>query len=113
MLGSQQFFVGQGNENHTLSPNTSYSNQNPGYSGPATVAPSPLDQSQSNSIAQSYFILDKDLKNFKVDMNNQENDEEDPFNKFWDAVEGLVQRISAPVAFTTTPLTQIEAGISH
>jgi hypothetical protein len=113
MLGSQQFFVGQGNDNAALPQNISYSNQNQGYSGPATVAPSPLDQSQSNSIAQSYFILDKDFKNFKVQMNNKENDEEDPFNKFWDAVEGLVQRISAPVAFTTAPLTQVEAGMLY
>ncbi len=34
----------------------------------------------------------------------QDAEEEDPFNKFWDAVEGLVQKISGPVAFTSAPL---------
>jgi hypothetical protein len=63
MLGSQQYFVGQGN----------------------------IDNQGNASIAQSYFMLEKE--------------EEDPFNKFWDAVEGLVQRISGPVAFTTAPIT--------
>ncbi|KAF9573740.1 hypothetical protein EC968_008140 [Mortierella alpina] len=31
-------------------------------------------------------------------------DESDPFNKFWDAVENLVLKISSPVAFTSIPL---------
>ncbi|KAI1315167.1 hypothetical protein EDD11_001224 [Mortierella claussenii] len=34
----------------------------------------------------------------------KQKDESDPFNKFWDAVENLVLKISSPVAFTTIPL---------
>ncbi|KAG0231645.1 hypothetical protein BGW42_008721 [Actinomortierella wolfii] len=32
------------------------------------------------------------------------HDDSDPFNKFWEAVENLVQKISSPVAFATIPL---------
>lgn len=34
----------------------------------------------------------------------KQDDDSDPFNKFWDIVEGLVQKISNPVAFATVPL---------
>ncbi|KAF9994063.1 tRNA 2'-phosphotransferase 1 [Entomortierella chlamydospora] len=37
-------------------------------------------------------------------VKNHMKDESDPFNKFWDAVENLVLKISSPVAFTTIPL---------
>ncbi|KAF9083398.1 hypothetical protein BGX23_011505 [Mortierella sp. AD031] len=37
-------------------------------------------------------------------IKNHVKDESDPFNKFWDAVENLVLKISSPVAFTTIPL---------
>ncbi|KAF9976700.1 hypothetical protein BGZ73_008007 [Actinomortierella ambigua] len=35
-------------------------------------------------------------------------DDSDPFNKFWEAVENLVQKISSPVAFATIPLDSDE-----
>ncbi|KAF9957533.1 hypothetical protein BGZ70_009482 [Mortierella alpina] len=37
-------------------------------------------------------------------IKNHVKDESDPFNKFWDAVENLVLKISSPVAFTSIPL---------
>nr|KAJ3421878.1 hypothetical protein HK105_001979 [Polyrhizophydium stewartii] len=71
---------------------------------PATVPVKSLDQSDSvssQSIAHSYLMLDENAKEIRRD-----DEPEDPFNKFWEAVEGLVQKISvsAPVAFTTVPL---------
>jgi hypothetical protein len=33
-------------------------------------------------------------------------DDSDPFNKFWNAVETLVQKLSNPVAFATVPLNE-------
>ncbi|KAF8932774.1 hypothetical protein BGZ58_006803 [Dissophora ornata] len=37
-------------------------------------------------------------------IKNHVRDDSDPFNKFWDAVENLVLKISSPVAFTSIPL---------
>ncbi|KAF9579653.1 hypothetical protein BGW38_004011, partial [Lunasporangiospora selenospora] len=37
-------------------------------------------------------------------VKNHMKDESDPFNKFWEAVENLVLKISSPVAFTSIPL---------
>jgi hypothetical protein len=85
---------------------------NPGYSNEANVQSfsnqaNSINQSysnQANSIAQSYMILDQKEEDFR-----HEN-EDDPFNKFWDAIEGLGIKTSGPVAFTTAPLgdTQVE-----
>ncbi|KAJ3046006.1 hypothetical protein HDV00_003754 [Rhizophlyctis rosea] len=67
----------------------------------ATVPVTSLDESQQssgNSVLQSYLMLN--------DQAQPDNDPEDPFNKFWEVVENLVQKISVtgPVAFTTAPL---------
>jgi hypothetical protein len=104
MLGSQQFFVGQAVDSAIMNQQTNFrGNFEPlNMQGPAILSPDP---SQSASIAQSYMILDKNLHEYKVFYYLiQDVDEEDPFNKFWDAVEGLVQKISGPVAFTSAPL---------
>ncbi|KAF9319513.1 hypothetical protein BG003_008904 [Podila horticola] len=50
--------------------------------------------SSSAMIEESYTLIRDHVK-----------DESDPFNKFWDAVENLVLKISSPVAFTSIPLT--------
>lgn len=50
------------------------------------------------------MILDKPVGDIKIVFDTNQDDDEDPFNRFWDAVEGLVQKISGPVAFTTAPL---------
>ena len=80
-FGSRNFFVGQG---------VTDSMQLENFTNDQTV------ENQSQMGEQSYFILDgKDLKS---------NNPDDPFERFWDAVEGLVQKISSPLAFTTAPL---------
>jgi len=40
---------------------------------------------------------------------NTDEDDADPFNKFWEIVETLVQKVSNPVAFATAPLTSSES----
>jgi len=40
---------------------------------------------------------------------NTDEDDADPFNKFWEIVETLVQKVSNPVAFATAPLTSNES----
>lgn len=55
-----------------------------------------VGQSNPVEVDESFMLLERE----KVD--------DDPFNKFWEAVEGLVQKISNPVAFTTAPLTEDE-----
>ncbi|KAJ3297821.1 hypothetical protein HK104_000075 [Borealophlyctis nickersoniae] len=108
MYGSRQYFVGQsqtdsvtgngggqGHEDGKRVPNLSGS-----QNAPATVDVTSLDEpSAANSIARSYFML-----NDKAQVEGE--DPEDPFNKFWEVVENLVQKISitGPVAFTTAPL---------
>ncbi|CAB4475487.1 hypothetical protein RhiirA1_455743 [Rhizophagus irregularis] len=49
------------------------------------------------TIEESYMML-------KGNNDSTDDDDSDPFNKFWDIVEGLVQKISNPVAFATVPL---------
>ncbi|KAF9425662.1 hypothetical protein BGZ94_007344 [Podila epigama] len=50
--------------------------------------------SSSSMIEESYTLVRDHLA-----------DDTDPFNKFWEAVENLVHKISSPVAFTSIPLT--------
>ncbi|RUS34223.1 hypothetical protein BC938DRAFT_481732 [Jimgerdemannia flammicorona] len=51
--------------------------------------------SRSSKIDESYMVL----------KGNSNDDDSDPFNKFWNVVENLVQKLSNPaVAFTTVPL---------
>ncbi|KAF9354946.1 hypothetical protein BGX26_007168 [Mortierella sp. AD094] len=46
-------------------------------------------------------------------VKNHVKDESDPFNKFWDAVENLVLKISSPVAFTSIPLDGDDPMLLH
>ncbi|CAG8710402.1 10132_t:CDS:2, partial [Funneliformis mosseae] len=65
----------------------------------SSTTPSMMDGSSSSekTIEESYMML-------KGNNESTDDDEADPFNKFWDIVEGLVQKISNPVAFATVPL---------
>ncbi|KAJ3324142.1 hypothetical protein HDV06_000683 [Boothiomyces sp. JEL0866] len=93
-LGSRQFFMGQPME----SMNLQAQHLNPILN--TSVAQVPIENSDLlNSEFNSYLVLDQDAKEVK-------SDEDDPFDKFWDAVEGLVQKISGPVAFTTAPISK-------
>ncbi len=97
MAGSAQFFQGQASE-FNASGERLQSNDPKVLSN---VSLGPI-VSPSSSIGQSYLILDRNAHEIR------DNEEEDPFNKFWEAVEGLVQKISGPVAFTTAPLGKSE-----
>ncbi|KAL1914709.1 uncharacterized protein VTP21DRAFT_7967 [Calcarisporiella thermophila] len=52
--------------------------------------------SNSQEISESYMML--------KGKTGKEEDNSDPFEKFWETVETLVQKLSNPVAFTTAPL---------
>ncbi|KAJ3172346.1 hypothetical protein HDU87_007942 [Geranomyces variabilis] len=92
--------------------------------GPATMAVTSLDESTRSlapsnpldSIADSSYSVvakapevpeilpDLHMRFFSLtDLAGQE-DPEDPFNKFWEAVENLVDKITGPVAFATAPI---------
>ncbi|KAF9392091.1 hypothetical protein CPC16_003623 [Podila verticillata] len=65
-----------------------------GSSGSYIGSSGASSNSSSAMIEESYTLIRDHVK-----------DESDPFNKFWDAVENLVLKISSPVAFTSIPLT--------
>ncbi|KAJ3214727.1 hypothetical protein HDU67_001318 [Dinochytrium kinnereticum] len=113
--GSRNFFVGQTAttpEGTVLIPKQAFagnqqgnrSSNAAGMKGPATVDVISLDNNRPmyDSIERSYFVLGEGSQEVP-----REDEPEDPFNKFWDAVENLVQKISipAPLAFTTAPIT--------
>ncbi|KAH6600423.1 hypothetical protein BASA50_002320 [Batrachochytrium salamandrivorans] len=81
------------------------------YLGSAPVPVKSLDNSNllSESIGNSYLVLDDNAKEIRKGQ-----EPEDPFNKFWESVERLVDEISltGPVAFATAPL-QGEHRASH
>ncbi|KAI8084757.1 uncharacterized protein BX664DRAFT_337706 [Halteromyces radiatus] len=58
------------------------------------------DASQHGTIGESYALLSTD--------NDEEDDDDasDPFNKFFQAVETLVEQLSNPVAFASAPLNE-------
>ncbi|KAJ3095179.1 hypothetical protein HDU97_007216 [Phlyctochytrium planicorne] len=81
---------------------------------PATVDVISLDgqgnqkhKQMFDSIDKSYFVLGESTQDVPKD-----EEPEDPFNKFWDVVENLVQKISlpAPLAFTTAPISAKNTG---
>ncbi|KAJ3192365.1 hypothetical protein HK101_006676 [Irineochytrium annulatum] len=91
-------------------------------SAPPTIRPAL--RNPSDSIDRSYLVLGdrpEDLSpSFAAGLGGQhpqqgEDEPEDPFNKFWDVVENLVQRISvpAPVAFATAPLVANQQAGAH
>jgi hypothetical protein len=57
----------------------------------------------NRSIDQSYLVVEPDTTSAKLVIESHQND---PFNRFWETVENLIQKISVsnPVAFTTAPL---------
>ncbi|KAI8913887.1 hypothetical protein DFJ77DRAFT_465086, partial [Powellomyces hirtus] len=72
--------------------------------GPATMAVTSLDESH-RSLSRSH-TMDSVADSYSVVAKGHEEDPEDPFNKFWEAVENLVDKISitGPVAFATAPI---------
>ncbi|KAG2219925.1 hypothetical protein INT45_010439 [Circinella minor] len=56
----------------------------------------------SPAIGGSYAVLPPDGR-----LDDEDNeDESDPFNKFWEVVETLVDKLSNPVAFASVPLNE-------
>ncbi|KAI8888143.1 hypothetical protein K501DRAFT_174091, partial [Backusella circina FSU 941] len=53
-----------------------------------------LSMTKTQTIGESYALL------------SPENEESDPFNKFWGVVETLVDKLSNPVAFASAPLNE-------
>ncbi|KAL0093973.1 hypothetical protein F4703DRAFT_1833131 [Phycomyces blakesleeanus] len=61
-----------------------------------------FDPNQNNSVStgaigDSYALLSNDT---------DDEDDSDPFNKFWEVVETLVEKLSNPVAFASAPLSE-------
>ncbi|KAI9205455.1 uncharacterized protein BJ171DRAFT_581132 [Polychytrium aggregatum] len=114
LYGSRNYFLGQesgsilGNSQGVVgtgSPAAGYVLSNP---APATVPVESLDASEAGrrSIEKSYFIMNSQA-------NDADDDPEDPFNKFWDVVESLVQKVSitGPIAFATAPIPSANAPV--
>ncbi|KAJ3090349.1 hypothetical protein HDU96_003445, partial [Phlyctochytrium bullatum] len=114
--GSRNYFVGQ-----QLTPDDSLIGLPPPRRDavPATVNVVSLDTTPAastrtprplhDSIDTSYYMLGgSGSGSHEVP---REDEPEDPFNRFWDAVENLVQKISipAPLAFTTAPIAKTDA----
>ncbi|CAG8759466.1 12099_t:CDS:2, partial [Acaulospora morrowiae] len=57
------------------------------------------------TIEESYMVL-------RGNSDSTDDDDSDPFNKFWEIVESLVSKISNPVAFATVPLNGTDPQIS-
>ncbi|KAF9984337.1 hypothetical protein BGZ75_004100 [Mortierella antarctica] len=74
--------------------NESLSRGDAGSGGSYLGTSSEASSNSSSAMIEESFTLIK----------NHVKDESDPFNKFWDAVENLVLKISSPVAFTSIPL---------
>ena len=121
MAGSTHFFMGQSgqiakeqetymamsgleniiNTDVYSKPNTESMKLNSKVGGAKELSP-------STSITNSYLLLDNNAREIK---SSNDTEDEDPFNKFWDAVEGLVHKISGPVAFTTAPLSKSDEKV--
>ncbi|KAI9279436.1 hypothetical protein BC943DRAFT_331836 [Umbelopsis sp. AD052] len=55
---------------------------------------------------QSHLLGSQAIDDSYALLNDQNDDDSDPFNKFWNAVETLVQKLSNPVAFASVPLNE-------
>ncbi|KAF9956710.1 hypothetical protein BGZ72_002547 [Mortierella alpina] len=77
-----------------------HGNENLVRGGEAGSGGSYLGTSSEASSNSSSAMIEESFTLIK----NHVKDESDPFNKFWDAVENLVLKISSPVAFTSIPL---------
>ncbi|ORZ02173.1 hypothetical protein BCR43DRAFT_559182 [Syncephalastrum racemosum] len=62
---------------------------------------------QSPAIGGSYAVLPDDGRD------DDDEDEADPFNKFWQVVEQLVDKLSNPVAFASAPLNEHDDPTAH
>ncbi|KAI9094729.1 hypothetical protein DFS34DRAFT_582818, partial [Phlyctochytrium arcticum] len=85
---------------------------------PATTPVVSLDDSETDSVRHTFSMVEPDKSNFQNSQQSTaaaattEDESDDPFNKFWEAVENLVEKISltGPVAFATAPLDSESGG---
>ncbi|KAJ3162847.1 hypothetical protein HDU86_003822 [Geranomyces michiganensis] len=112
-FGSRNYFVGQSQSGSALA-GSMFEGDMPAYGGggnvlnhmspgPATMAVTSLDES-TRSLAPSVPLDSIADSSYSVVAKGPEEDPEDPFNKFWEAVENLVDKITGPVAFATAPI---------
>ena len=127
LMGSRQYFLGQ---SHTESMMMSHyskpishasSSMFQNQTGPATMAVQSLDESQIQNqkpmksstafnMDQSYYLLESNTSNIPQE---EIIHSDDPFVKFWDNVESLVEKFSTstPFSFTTPPISSTIQGI--
>ncbi|KAJ3144626.1 hypothetical protein HDU89_008131 [Geranomyces variabilis] len=112
-FGSRNYFVGQSQTGSALA-ESMFDGDIPAYGGggnvlnhmspgPATMAVTSLDES-TRSLAPNNPLDSIADSSYSVVAKAPEEDPEDPFNKFWEAVENLVDKITGPVAFATAPI---------
>ncbi|KAG0337190.1 hypothetical protein BG004_007744 [Podila humilis] len=70
---------------------------------PGTSVSSGASSNSSSAMIEESYTLVRDHVQ-KTHISNDPKDDSDPFNKFLEAVENLVLKISSPVAFTSIPL---------
>ncbi|KAI9495769.1 hypothetical protein BDB00DRAFT_192564 [Zychaea mexicana] len=75
---------------HALQPNRRFQQQQ-----------HPSNGAMSPAIGGSYAVLPPDGR-----LDDDDEDDSDPFNKFWEVVETLVDKLSNPVAFASAPLNE-------
>ncbi|CAM0142521.1 unnamed protein product [Umbelopsis sp. WA50703] len=75
---------------------STYSDSSSSTLHPNTYQSHSMDH-ESQVIDDSYALL-----------NDRDEEDSDPFNKFWNAVETLVQKLSNPVAFASVPLNEAD-----
>ncbi|KAF9113591.1 tRNA 2'-phosphotransferase 1 [Mortierella sp. AM989] len=92
--------LGQRQVNFLFQQNHGDLDDQPGSKGEVGPDGSYLGGSSGASSNSSSAMIEESFTLIK----NHVKDDSDPFNKFWDAVENLVLKISSPVAFTSIPL---------
>ncbi|KAG9294110.1 hypothetical protein G9A89_021469 [Geosiphon pyriformis] len=71
---------------------------------PSLNAPRDSVESLNPSLNQSSVSVEESYMVLKENNDSADDDDSDPFNKFWEIVESLVSKVSNPVAFATVPL---------
>lgn len=75
------------NSQHALPPSSYTSNPHPSHSSQQTLRP------MTDTVDESFMVL-----------GGQRSDPGDAFNQFWNAMQGMLDNLSQPVAFATAPL---------
>lgn len=115
MMGSRQYFLGQSQSESVMSMiSKPLQRQSGGSSGPALMTVTSLDESQAHapslSMDTSYFMLNSNTREIPQDLNAQE----DPFVRFWDKVENLVDQFTSPIPSNipfAQPNTQFQSPV--